>query len=88
MKVVFTVVSAAVITLGSQFAIADITSPNFRTDRLSVVKPVAISDTAVDQTRVARTDRVVFYKSDVKEAVEKREVIHRSDRIKLIKTQA
>ena len=86
MKALLTVVSTVAVAVASQFAVADSSHPMFRTDRLTIVKPAVKSDVAVEQTRVARNDRVVFYKSDIQKEVAEREVVRRSDRIVFTKS--
>ena len=88
MKAFLTVVSTVAVVLASQVSIADTAHPMFRTDRLTVVKPVTKSDKPTEQTRVERSDRVVFYKSDVKKEAAAREVVRRSDRIVFTKASS
>lgn len=85
MKVVLPLVlSALSLLLFSNISYADDGNKIFRTDRLTINKPVKPAGDVESQS-VKRSDRVTFYKTDQAGENSPREVIRRSDRIVLTK---
>lgn len=79
--------STMVMALASQSAMADSNDRMFRTDRLTVTKPMPQSDVkTIERIRIQRTDRIGFYKRVSKQETQKREQVRRTDRIVFTKT--
>ena len=72
---------AFLLTVATPSIFADDGNQIFRTDRLTMVKPVVKKQREIEPIHVQRTDRIAFYKTELNKDTKRREVVRRSDRI-------